>query len=182
MMMPFRSVSSLLLSSLTIVNKGSSLTIVKEGLSLTIVNETTNFFKTTVFLSDRFVFRFFVAIFIIDLLGISFIKNKQEVLEEFYIWPPHLNSIHIDKSCHVQLWNSKHILRFVESVVLKCHIKPLVRQVSQRVPIQPGCWLQAKRIKTGIKQDLSQTSKQYRLSAQDKYFYKILSSSGVGLQ
>ena len=52
--MPFRSVSSLLFSlltivnegsSLTMVNEGSSLTIVNEGLSLTIVNETTNFLK-----------------------------------------------------------------------------------------------------------------------------------------
>ena len=61
--MPFRSVSSLLLSlltivnegsSLTIVNKGSSLKIVYEGLSLTIVNETTNFIKTVVIENDRF--------------------------------------------------------------------------------------------------------------------------------
>ena len=61
--MPFRPVSSLLLSSLTIVNEGSSLTIVNKGsslkivyewLSLTIVNETTNFIKTVVIENDRF--------------------------------------------------------------------------------------------------------------------------------
>ena len=63
--MHFRSVSSLLLSSLTTVN---------EGLSLTIVNETTNFLKMNVFENDlflkrfplkRFVFRFFVVVFTI---------------------------------------------------------------------------------------------------------------------
>ena len=47
--MPFRSVFSLLLSSLTFVNEGSSLTVVNEELSFTIVNETTNFLKTIVF-------------------------------------------------------------------------------------------------------------------------------------
>ena len=47
--MPFRSVSSLLLYSITIINKGSSLTIVNEGLSLTIVNETTNFLTFSFF-------------------------------------------------------------------------------------------------------------------------------------
>ena len=77
--MPFRSFSSLLLSSLTIVNegssltivnKGSSLTIVYEGLSLTIDNETTNFFKAVVFENDPFKNdriknnRFFKTIFI----------------------------------------------------------------------------------------------------------------------
>ena len=52
--MAFRSVSSLLLSSLTIVAEGSSLTIFNEGLSLTIINKTTNFLKTVVFENDRF--------------------------------------------------------------------------------------------------------------------------------
>ena len=70
--MPFRSVSFLLLSSLTIVNEGSSLaiinkgsllaivnegsslTIVNEGSLLTIVNETTSFIKTIILKNDCF--------------------------------------------------------------------------------------------------------------------------------
>ena len=40
--MPFRAVSSLLISSLMIVNEGLSLTIVNKGLSLTIVNKGTS--------------------------------------------------------------------------------------------------------------------------------------------
>jgi len=54
--MPFRAISSLLLSSLTIVNKGSSLTIANEGSSLMIVNETASFVKTIILQNDRFVF------------------------------------------------------------------------------------------------------------------------------
>ena len=52
--MPFRSGSFLLLSSSTVVNKGSSLTIINEGFSLTIVNKTTNFLKTIVLENDHF--------------------------------------------------------------------------------------------------------------------------------
>ena len=80
--MPFRSVSSLLLSSLTIVNEGSSLTIVNDGLSLTIVNETTNFIKTVVFKNDRFVFVFFVVVFITKR---SFFKTMKSITSHMKI-------------------------------------------------------------------------------------------------
>ena len=52
--MPFRLVSSLLLSLLTIVNKESLLTIVNEGLLLTIVNVTTVFLKQFPLKNDPF--------------------------------------------------------------------------------------------------------------------------------